>query len=73
MINDGQPFGMNINSGLPSHFRNEGYDLLFGRRTDLSQISLQIDRQSHFRNDSRTVILEMMIMNIILKRHLDLY
>ena len=48
MINDGRRFGMMFISGLPSHFGMRGYDLLFGRHTDLSQISLQIYRQSHF-------------------------
>lgn len=64
MINDGQPFGMMFISGLPSHFGMRGDDLHFGMHTDLSQIALQIYRQSHF---------GMMGMIIILEWHLDLF
>ena len=48
MINDGHPFGMMFISGLPSHFGMRGNDLHFEMHTDLSQIALQIYRQSHF-------------------------
>ena len=48
MINDERRFRNDVHFGIALSFRNEGYDLLFGRGTDLSQISLQIYRQSHF-------------------------